>query len=82
MRPVGAFRFSRCCRSANGATTTPSGPSRSTSSSPSSTASNVIASTISGNAAEMSSEPREYSRRPPGVETSCTRMPSHFHSAA
>ncbi len=29
----------------------------------------------------MSSAPREYSRRPPGVATSCTRMPSHFHSA-
>ena len=74
---VTTLRFSRCCRSANGATT----PSRITSSSPSSTAWKSIASRISGKAPEMSSAPREYSRRPPAVATSCTRMPSHFHSA-
>ncbi len=49
------LRLSRCCRSANGATS----PSRITSSSPSSTPWNCIASTISGKAPEMSSAPRE-----------------------
>ena len=34
-----------------------------------------------GTRPEMSSAPREYSRSPAGVATSCTRMPSHFHSA-
>ena len=45
---------------------------------PSSTAWKSIAATISGKPPEMSSAPREYSRRPPRVETSWARMPSHF----
>ena len=75
---VTALRFSRCWRSAKGATT----PfSRITSNSPSSTAWKSMASAISGKAPDTSSPPRLQMRRPPGPAVSCTRMPSHFHSA-
>ena len=59
---VTALRFSRCCRSLNGATRLARAR---TSSSPSSTPSKSIASTMSGKAPEMSSPARLYSRVTP-----------------
>ena len=53
-----------------------------TSSSPSSTAWPMSASTTSGKLAAISSPVRENSEAPLRPSTSCTRIPSHFHSAA